>query len=121
MLYRLSCFIPNRRNLFCVDIDETNVVQVLKKEIKKEIPNTLAAVAADHLTLYRVAIDNSFDKKKRMNELERSTQRLNECTMLDEERQLSEYFGGSPPPGLKYYVFVQIPTGESCCHLPAAT
>lgn len=61
------------------------------KEIKKEIPNACATVAADHLTLYRGAIDESFKKdgKKLMDELERLTQRLNECTELDEEQQLS--------------------------------
>ena len=118
MLYELWCFIPNEENTFPVHIDEADVVDVLKKEIKKEIPT---GVAADHLTLYRVAINKSLDKKKRMNELERLTQRLNECTLLDGEQQLSDYFGGSPP-GMRYYIVVQIPEVSlygigATCHL----
>ena len=121
MLYHLWCFIPNKENIFSVDIDETDVVDVLKKEIKKKIPNMCAGVAADHLTLYRVTINKSLDQKKRMNELERLTQRLNECALLDGEQQLSDYFGGSPP-GMRYYIFVQIPEVSlygigATCHL----
>ena len=99
-------------------------MDVLKKEIKKEIPLTCVAVAANDLTLYRVAIDKSVseNKGKRMNELERLTQRLDECTELDGERQLSDYFGRKPPPGMRYYIFVQIPEVSlydvgATCHL----
>ena len=39
---------------------------------------------------------------------------MNECLELeDEERQLSEVFGESPPQGKKYYILVQVPKGES--------
>jgi len=38
---------------------------------------------------------------------------LNECTKLDEEeQQLSEIFGESPPQGKKHYTLVKLPIPE---------
>ena len=36
-----------------------------------------------------------------------------ESKALDEDRELSEYFGESPPDGRKHYIIVQIPRRES--------
>ena len=83
----------------------------LKKEIRKA--PELNARAADSLTLYRIAIDQSHDKKLRMSELTRLSENLEECTELDEWQQISTSFGERPPAGKIYVVLVQTPEGES--------
>ena len=91
------------------DFDETHTrwtVTHLKQAIKGKLFNTLATVAADALTLYRVAINESYDHATRMGELERLIQNLNECTELDEKQQLSAIFDESPPPGMWYIILV---------------
>jgi len=81
----------------------------LKQAIKGKLFNTLATVSADALTLYRVAINESYDPATRRNELERLIQNLNECTELDEKQQLSVIFDEGPPPGKRYYILVTHP------------
>jgi len=96
-------------SIFSVWFDETHtwwVVTHLKQAIKGQLPNTLATVAADALTLYRVAINESSDPSTRTNELGRLIQNLNECTELDEKQQLSAIFDESPPPGMWYIILV---------------
>ena len=83
----------------------------LKKEIRKA--PELNARITNSLTLYRVAVDQSQDKKLRMSELMRLSENLEECTELDEMQQVSTIFGESPPAGKIYVVLVQITEGES--------
>jgi len=114
MSYDIFCFIPGDRSTFSVSINETESVDNLRDKIKAKKSNELKHVDAAKLTLYRVEVDKSCDKKTRISELERLSQTLNECLELeDEERQLSEAFGESPPQGKKYYILVQVPKGES--------
>jgi len=101
-----------RRQHISVTIDETRTwwtVTHLKHAIKVKLPNALATVAADTLTLYRVAINESYDHATRMNELTRLCHNLRECRELDEKQQLSIFFGESPPPGKWYIILVILP------------
>ena len=107
------CFLIGGDSTFSVNIDKTltRTVDHLKKEIRKA--PELNARAVDSLTLYRVAIDQSHDKKLRMRELTRLSENLEECTELDEWQRVSTTFGESPPAGKIYVVLVQTPEGES--------
>jgi hypothetical protein len=62
----------------------------------------LAPLDTHAFTLYRVAVNESHNKKKRINELERFSQNLKECTELDEHQQLSGILGKSLPTGNIY-------------------
>jgi len=108
------CFLVGGNNAFSLVIDQTETVDYLKKEIKKENPAELKDVDAATLTLYRVEVD-AYDKQKqkRINEFKRLSQNLNECMELDDEQQLSECFGENLPQGKRYYIIVQPPEGES--------
>ena len=108
------CFLIGGDSTFSVNIDETHTrtVDHLKKEIRKS--PELNARIANSLTLYRVAIDQSHDKKLRMSELTRLSENLDEkCIELDEMQQVSTIFGESPPVGKIYVVLVQTTEGES--------
>ena len=110
---RYCASLPGYATTFPVDINETELVGDLKKKIKAETTFALANVDAFTLTLYQAALDISYDKKQRINELERLSRNLNECTKLDDvERQLLEVFG-EIPQGKKYYTLVQAPEGKS--------
>jgi hypothetical protein len=61
-----------------------------------ELANSLAT---DAITLYRVAVDESYNTTTRNNELTR-------CTELDEKQQLSVIFAEVPPPGKMYIVLI---------------
>ena len=117
--YTISCFIPGNKNTFSVDIKKTLNVHHLKERIKKKNPRTFAAVDAYDLMLYRVTINTTLVKKERVEELERLTYNAlaNELMELNGDQWLSEYFGGSTPPGMKFYIIVRIPVGESICSL----
>jgi len=113
MAYTLFCIVPGDKTLFSVKVDETQTVDELKKAIKNENPHKFENVDAYELTLYRVEVDQPHEKQKRNDELKRSFQNLDECTELDEEQQLSKYFGESPPVGKKYYILVVPPQRKS--------
>jgi len=110
---RIICFVPGDHSTFPVDIEEHRWVADLKKEIIKENPAMFGNIDAHHLALYRVEVDEGYNKQERINELERLFQHLNECTELDEEQQLAEIFDESPVKGKKYYILVQVPEGKS--------
>jgi len=113
MSLHIWCFVVGNACTFSVKIDPAETVDDLKRAIKVETHCTLNAVHTDRLMLYQVALDKSYDKKKRMNELNRFSQHLNECTELDEHQELSVYFDGGPSPGKGYYIIVHISEGES--------
>jgi hypothetical protein len=99
-------------NIFSVNIKETRTwwtVTHLKHAIKVKLPNSLANIAADAVTLYRVAVDEPHNNTTLNNELIRLSQNLNECTELDEKQQLSVICAESPPPG-KMYIMLVIPS-----------
>ena len=108
------CLLIGGRDVFPVDITETRTwwtVTHLKHAIKVKLSNTLATVAADALTLYRVAIDepSCYNEVMDMNELTRLSHNLKECTELDEKQRVSVIFDESPPPGRMYFVLVKPP------------
>jgi len=111
MPYQLPCFKSGDSSTFSVIIDEWSWVDALKDRIKEK--RALGNIATVHLTLYRVEVDEGYNKQERINELERLFQHLNECTELDEEQQLAKIFDESPVEGKKYYILVQVPEGKS--------
>jgi len=113
MPYQLPCFKPGDSSTFSVIIDERRWVDELKDKIKEKRLAALGNIATVHLTLYRVEVDEAYNKQERIDELERLFQNLSECTELDEEQQLAEFFDQSPLKGKKYYILVQVPEGKS--------
>ena len=117
----ISCFIPREKNTFTIDIDDINLTQeayCLKELIKEKKPITFSDVEADALNLYQVTIEENLEKKPRMEELERLYKEEKESKVLDEGKPLRKYFVESlPPPGMEYYIMVEIPKGESICQL----
>ena len=109
----IFCTIVGRNSVFSVDIRTSRTVGDLKDEIKEKKAITLVNYEADALTLYRGAIEETPNKEERDERLSRLSQILNQCTFLDAEDLLSKHFGDGPPEGLKYYVIVVIPEGES--------
>ena len=66
------CFLAGDSSLFPVKFDdETATVGELKDKIKEKKPATLGHIDANHLTLYRVEVDESYDEQRRIDELER--------------------------------------------------
>ena len=112
-LISIWCFIIGDTQTFRVVINPAGSVDRLKQQIKTQQQPALDHLDADSLILHRVAICESLDKSKtkRIEELERLSQNLNESTALDEEDQLSETFGNNLQ-GKEYYVLVQLPKGE---------
>lgn len=109
--YVISCFIPGSESTFLVDVEKTRDVNHLKHKMKKQ-KQTFAGIDADHLILYRATIKTPLVKKARIEELERVAQSSSELMELDdEERELSDIFGESPP-GTRFYVIVRIPESE---------
>jgi hypothetical protein len=106
------CFLVGERTIFPVDIDQTKTVGHLKEAITQKKRQRLGDVDPDHLTLYRVVIDGSLDQGPLIDELNRLSQNLQECTRLKERSQLSEIVGKTPQ-GKEEYILVQPPEGES--------
>jgi len=115
MEYTTDCVVLSERTIFQVDINEALSVYKLKRGIKNETPIKFNNVDADELTLYRVEVGKSQEKRKRIDELERSYRNLDGgCKELDDEEQrLSEIFGVGPPEGKKYYILVVLPQSKS--------
>ena len=112
MLHTLTCSLSGGKNTFSIKIDNTEMVNQLKDEIKKKQPQTLGPVDDDALTLYRTEIVPSHDKETFMNELKHSFENLNKCQELYGWLPVSTYFPESHPEGKIYVVLVQIPKGE---------
>ena len=55
MTYRLICFIRGNKDAISIKIDETDLVDELKKVIKRESSTLLRGVDAKDLTLYNVS------------------------------------------------------------------
>ena len=100
--------------MFPVYIEKTLVVGDFKKKIEEK-PHTFAtSVEANHLVLYHIT--TAFcDKERRVKDLEKAAQQPSESELTEHEineEELSEYFGGKPPLGRKYYVIAPFPHGE---------
>ena len=113
MLRTLTCFVvPSGKNTFSIKVDDTEVVDQLKYEIKKKQPQTLALVDDTALTLYQAEIVPSHDKETFMGEVKRLSENLDECKELLGWLELSTYFPESPLAGKIYVILVQIHMGE---------
>jgi len=113
MKYDIFCFKPGDHSTFTVNINENGLVDHLKDKIKARKHPELKHVAADKLKLYRVEVDEWYDKKMRISELERLSQNLNECLELEDELQKMSALFKSPPQGKNYFTLVQVPKGKS--------
>ena len=118
-IMEISCFIPGEKNTFTIDIDDINLTRKagdLKEKIKEKMGESFPAYK---LHLYRATIKENLEKKPRMEELERLyKEKEKESEVLDEGKPLRKYFVESlPPPGMEYYIMVEIPKGESICQL----
>ena len=115
---KVSCFKPGDKNTFTVDIETTWKVNYLKEKIKEKKPIMFTDVEADNLVLYQVTIEENLDKEPRMEKLERLyKEKEKESKKLDMSQVLRTYFDKSPRPGMKYYIIVEKPKGESTCWL----
>jgi len=104
------CFIPGDPSTFSVSIDETELVDNLKKKIRAEMGQELEHVAVAKLTLYHVNIkfDESDEHITQANEV---FQDLSKHTRLREWGKLSEIEGGFPEGFL--HILVHFPPSES--------
>ena len=98
---------------FSVKINETQLVDELKDKVKEKRDIKFKDIDAVELTLYRAEVDQPYERQKRIDELKRLFQNLDECTGLDEDQLLSKYFGESLPVGKKYYILVVPPQRKS--------
>ena len=108
MAPRIWCALTNDGVIFPIDIEWTLAVADLKQAIKER---RQLASAADDLTLYRAEVEQDLDgtREKRIAELRRLSENLNECKLLEDEQQMiSECFDEEK----KYYTLVRLPEGE---------
>jgi len=106
------CILIGEYTSFLVDLVETATVDQLKEGIIAK-NKVLKDLATRHLTLYRVELDESYDEKKRISELDQLYEHLNEYPALGAENPLSVYFDGSASPAKKYFTLVRVPEGKS--------
>jgi hypothetical protein len=114
--YKLFCFLVGGNGVFLVNIDKTETVGDLKKEIKKEKPADLRDIDADKLTLFEaeVEVKGPYTRQQRteiLNHLNQLSQNLTPDNALLEEMLLSEIHC-EPSPGKKHYIIVQAPKGQ---------
>jgi len=91
MSYTFLCFLIGDRATFPVDIEQTKLVGHLKKEIKKEIPNTLNHIDAKDLTLYKVEVDASH-KPTYLRQLDEKSKTLDPLSELNDPQKLQTFF-----------------------------
>ena len=110
MKYDLFCFLIGEKRTFLVEFDPAKLVGHLKNDIKKTRGRALDGIDSCDLRLYLVEIDHSLGVEERINKLIQSSQKLDECTWLNDDQQgLSVHFGGGAEGK---YIIVQIPGGE---------
>jgi len=93
MTYTLFCIIEGQYIPFSVKINETQSVDKLKMEIKKETSPGFNNVAADKLTLYKIKVDVSDDNKyeNTMHDVSQPDYVFNPKLMLDPGQTISSY------------------------------
>src|SRR5258708_6282486 len=96
-LISIWCFIIGDNQTFEVKIDPAGSVDALKQQIKTQQQPALDHLRASSLILHRAEVKGSIAKQwgERIDELNRLSQNLNECTLLDSEKELSETFGNN--------------------------
>jgi len=85
----------------------------LRREIKEATKPTLNEVSVVHLSLHRATIDASLKGEARLNELNRLSENLEECELLDPMGILSPEFYNNPPEHKVYIILVRTSKGES--------
>jgi hypothetical protein len=110
-MYTIFCLLEGRGGPFPIDINETQTVAHLKKEIKKEKAVALADVDADDLKLYHVNFkyDDS-DEQARITQVNKALQDLEPLRPM---RKLSNIENGFPEVEDLVHVLVQLPPSES--------
>ena len=106
------CFIPGDDSTFSVSIDETELVDNLKKKIKAEMGQELEHVAVATLALYHINIkfDESDEHITQANEIFQDLSKHKQLK-LNEWHVLSEIEKGFPKGFL--HILVQLPPSES--------
>ena len=102
--------VPGGTHVFPVHIEKTLVVGDFKKKIEEKPYTFATSVEANYLVLYSITIAFR-DKERRVKDLEKVAQQPSESELTETELN-SEYFGGKPPLGRKYYVIAPFPHGE---------
>jgi hypothetical protein len=111
-MYNIVCLLQGRSDPFPVNIDETQTVGHLKKEIRKENSEALAAVDAVELKLYYINITSDEPNKQNYTkQVDNIFQNLSECKPLDPLNKLSKIEKGFPKG--RVHIFVPLPPGES--------
>ena len=85
----------------------------LRREIKEATKPTLDEVSVVHLRLHRVTIDTSLEEEACVNELNRLSENLEECALVDPMEILSPTFYDNPPTNKMYIILVRASRGES--------
>jgi Crinkler effector protein N-terminal domain len=114
MPYTLLCIVIGGTTPFAVKIDETQLVDELKKAIKKEAEHTCRAFDAYELTLYKINIDISNDNTcdKIIHDISRGDYKFSEKRKLNPTFKVSEYSGETGFPEKTIHIFVEFPSGE---------
>ena len=108
MPYELFCIIPDGRDAFVVDIDETRTVASLKDAIKSKLELSLNA---RNLTLYQIDLDGS-DEPEYIKEAKRAAENLVNFEKLKVVKRLNTIFGSSGPTEGNIHILVVLPPGE---------
>jgi len=109
MLYKVSCIIPNGHPAVSYNVNETDTVSELKKQIK--LDNKLVFPSAE-LTLFELNIDSSGEDRY-IEEVKLLAENLAGLTKLESMSSMVDVFKGAVPPKNKVHILVQLPKGES--------
>jgi hypothetical protein len=111
MQYKLVCFKPGDKDIFSVKIDETDIVDDLKQEIKKQLAPKLNAFVANDLVLYKTKVDiSNDDEHKILEQISKGTYQFKLKLKLKSARKISSYFKRDSEETVE--VLVEIPPGE---------
>lgn len=77
MLCTLICFVPGSKDVFIVNIDDTQLVSHLKQEIMKANPQTLATVQEDALILFKINVKVDISDRGQYEEIIKEISRPN--------------------------------------------
>ena len=106
-------FIAGDSNASVVRVEPDEYVDDLKNRIKTSRSSDLKNIDAVKLALYCAGVKQEVFQQTqlRVNELERLSQNLNECVLLDELQKISECFPENTQEK-KYFCLVRLPPGE---------
>jgi len=114
MLYTIWCIIVGETTPFLVEIDETESVDQLKKDIKQTAEPRFAAFAAVQLTLYKIDVDPTDENTyiPIVQDISQDLSNTDKATELDAVDELSEDFGTTHPSKERIHILVVPPAAS---------